>query len=251
MKSKIKIDDAQANEMINQMEQLEEHFNDFRGIFPDVPPQDEVTFVKMMTYQLFLENIKMKKRAFSDLIKSVENNNSLLNFIYIYKDIYEPTEMNEMLRDKFASLVLGEDNKKDVINVFIQENPYKVRPVIYTIRRKKDTVLPNDKKVTEEEAMRLIEAREIVITYNTVYEDYEDREHFFCAIDECLNVEDPRVVKFTLDNYPFIYREIRNGLDVKTIEADRKLYAQHMEKIIKDTTEKINDTSKEIKGFNI
>ena len=250
MKSKIKINDKMAEEMINQMEHLEEHFNSVRGIFPDVPPEDEVTFIKMMTYQLFLENVKMKKRAFIDLIKSVENNNSLLNFIYIYKNIYEPAAINETQRDKFASLVLGEDNKKDIINVFIQEDPYKVRPVIYTIRRKNDVVLPKDKKVTEEEALRLIEARKIVITHSTVYEDYEYREHFFCAIDECLDVNNPSVVKFTLDNYPFIYREIRNGLDVKTIEADRKTYAQHMESIIKDTTEKINDTSREVKGFS-
>lgn len=228
MESKLKTYNFNDHFLYKEFCELEQSFDllDF-GL-----SKEELQTTKLKLLYLILFEYKTLKPNFKDLISVIEQNYSLGSFINIYKDIYK-TYLTEEDREKYTKTILR-DYEKGNINVFIEEDSYKTRPVIYLISKKKGLVLKNNGKLTEEETLKLIESKKIVINYQTQYKDYDDRKHFFCAIDECLNLEDEKVIKFTLKNYPFIYRDLRKTLTVKKVEEDQKLYKNLIDGSIKE-----------------
>lgn len=189
---------------------------------------EQVKEIKLLGLTQLLESFDIFKPNFNELIRVIEQRGSVEYFLSLYKDHYKPCQLTDELRDKYAKQILGEDIEKSNINVFIDENLYETRPVVYMIYKKKGIGIKNNGKLSEEETLKLIESKQIIINYSTVYKDYDDRPNFFCSIDECFDIEDERVVNFTIKNYPFLYRDIMNNLTVKKIEEDKKRYAENI-----------------------
>ncbi len=228
MESKLKTYDFNNHYLYKEFSSLEEAFE----LLDFGPSKEELQTTKLQLLSMILFEYKTLRPNFKSLILAIEQNYSLGSFISLYKDIYR-SYLTEEERENYTKMILGE-HEKGAINVFIKEDSYKTRPVIYLISKKKGLVLKNNGKLTEEETLKLIESKKIVINYQTQYKDYDDRKHFFCAIDECLNLEDEKVIKFTLKNYPFIYRDLRKTLTVKKVEEDQKLYKNLIDGSIKE-----------------
>ncbi len=238
MESKLKNYNFKNHILFKKFRELEEDFYTVSKYVTPIIPKRELDLTRLRLLNVILKEYKELKPNFRELISAIEQNYSLGSFIRIYRELYKPNSLSDENRDKYTKNILGEDYIKSNINVFIEEDKYNIRPVIYLISKRKD--LNNNPKLTEEETLNLIEDKQIVINYSTQYKDYEDRPHFFCAIDECLDIEDDRIINFTLKNYPFIYRDLRKNLSVKKVEGDRLKYKTLLDSSIEELSNTIN-----------
>lgn len=243
MESKLKTYDFNNHYLYKEFSSLEEAFE----LLDFGPSKEELQTTKLQLLSMILFEYKTLRPNFKSLILAIEQNYSLGSFISLYKDIYR-SYLTEEERENYTKMILGE-HEKGAINVFIKEDEYKTRPVIYVISKKKGLVLKNNGKLTEEETLKLIESKQIVINYKTQYKEYDYRPHFFCAIDECLECDDDRVVEFTLKNYPFIYRDLRRSFSVKKVEEDKKIYKSLIDGSIEKLNITINKEQKKLKRY--
>jgi hypothetical protein len=166
---------------------------------------------------------------------------SLFNFIKTYRRVFEAKCSNEKINN-YVNNILGEEHINSFINVFIKENKYSDKLIFCEISHKKGFILKQDKKYSEAEILKLIKSKDIVVRYSTHHTDKQ--EHFFCAIEECLDLNDDRIISFTMDNYPFIYEDLRSSLDTSTINKGRVDFRNNRELVLIDILNYFNKVKK-------
>ncbi|MDD2625503.1 MAG: hypothetical protein PHR55_01910 [Bacilli bacterium] len=195
----------------------------------------------LMNRDSFFNNnyIQMEKDldAFDFLIK---RNIPLLVFIDKYKVLYD-TSMSIEKQNEYIDKILGKNSKKGIINVFI-EGEKSFKPIICLVNYRNDYDLNINKKYSEDETLRLIESKQIVVISNPSYK--EMKSNFFCGIEDVLDLNDERVIRFTTNIYPSIYEDIRTNLTNSKIKNDMHIYKEDRTKAFNE----INGYYESIRG---
>lgn len=169
----------------------------------------------------FLQNVLMTMDLESMVFNHLKNKDiTLERFLCQYIILYNLSISSEKF-EEYTNKILGNDSKNGCINVFIKDGN-SFRPIICLLSYRNDYDLDTHKKYSEDEVLRLIESKEIVIKSNPLYSEMED--NFFCGIEDCSDIEDERVRKFTMKTYPFIYQELRDTISESKIDEDRIAY---------------------------
>ncbi len=173
---------------------------------------NRLNLIVCITMQMSLE-----MRVFESLR---QNKTNIEHYLEHYSHIYKPS-ISMQKQNEYIDKILGKDSKKGIINVYIRDGS-NFRPILCFVNYRNDFDLDTHKKYSEEEILRLIESKEIVVLNNPLYK--ETKDHFFCGLEECVDIEDKNVVKFVLKHYPFIYEELRRNIDFSKLESDRVEY---------------------------